>query len=180
MSAEETASVTRWYVIHTNPRQEDRAEHNLRAWNVETFTPRIKERRFNMFNGAANFLAKPLFPRYFFARFDVTGMLSKVRFTRGVHSIVSLGGNPTPVDDSILETIQSRVGADGFVRMGEELKPGDEVLIEAGPLRNFTGIFERHMKESDRIMILLNTVSYQAHIVVPRGHLRKKHSESSS
>jgi len=35
----------RWYVIYTHPKQEERVDKNLRAWQVETFFPKIKERR---------------------------------------------------------------------------------------------------------------------------------------
>jgi hypothetical protein len=34
-----------WYVIQTKPKQEDRADLNLRAWKIETFAPTLKERR---------------------------------------------------------------------------------------------------------------------------------------
>jgi len=33
-----------WYVIKTQPKQEVRAECNLKAWGVNTFHPRISER----------------------------------------------------------------------------------------------------------------------------------------
>lgn len=32
--------VPQWYVVHTNPKQEDRAYSNLRCWGVETLHPK--------------------------------------------------------------------------------------------------------------------------------------------
>src|SRR5215208_2764465 len=84
-----------WYVICTHPRQEDRAESNLIAWSVETFAPQIKKKQYNQFTGVAIQLPKPLFPRYIFARFKLNEMLHKVRYTRGVHSVVGFGAGPT-------------------------------------------------------------------------------------
>jgi hypothetical protein len=34
---------SRWYAIRTHLNQENRAEANLRAWNVEIFFPRIRK-----------------------------------------------------------------------------------------------------------------------------------------
>lgn len=162
-----------WYVIHTNPRQEDRADANLRAWDVEIFNPRIREIRYNQFTDQPFHVVKPLFPRYIFARFNVQESLHKIRFTRGVYSVVQLGEAPSPVDDEIIEVIKSRIGQDGYVRLSDELRPGDSVIVRQDSLGVFEGVFERTMKESERVMILLNTVSYQAHLNVERSMVRK-------
>jgi len=31
-----------WYALHTHLHQEDRAEDNLRAWNIELFSPKTR------------------------------------------------------------------------------------------------------------------------------------------
>jgi transcriptional antiterminator RfaH len=173
MNSQMVEEVPRWYVVHTHPKQEDRANMNLLAWKVETFTPKCRERRHNRFKGTLPFLLKPLFPSYIFARFRAGDLLHKVRFTRGVHSVVSFGVNPTPVDDEIIALIQSRSGVDGVVRLGDEFKSGDEVMVEEGLLRGFSGIFERELKDKDRVMVLLKTISYQSHIIVDRSSIRK-------
>lgn len=162
-----------WYVVHTNPRQEDRAECNLRAWGVETFNPKLKEYQYRPYNAESIYVVKPLFPSYIFARFDVEYMYHKVRYTRGVHTVISHGQFPTVVDDELVELIRSRVGEDGLIRIGDDLSPGDEVVIKDGPFRALTGIFERRMKGSDRVVILLKTISYQAHIVIGEQMLKK-------
>ena len=169
---EDREDPARWYVIHTHPNQEERANGNLISWNVETFAPRRKERRYGH-AGGPSYVVKPLFPRYIFARFNVEDLLHKVRFTRGVHSVVSFGGSPTPVGDDVIETIRSRSGEDGFVRLTDDLKSGDEVSVKDGVLKGIVGVFERQMRDSERVMILLKTVSYQTHIVVDRGLVEK-------
>ena len=174
MSAEQTANIlSRWYVIHTHPRQEDRADRNLRSQGIITFAPKLREHRYNPYRWEKTYLIKALFPRYIFARFQLMHFLNKVRFTRGVYSVVSFGGCPTPVDDEIITIMQSRIGEDGFISIRNEFEPGDEVIIDDGPLKSFRGIFEREMKDIDRLRILLTTISYQAHVVVERERVRK-------
>ena len=169
----ETVDNSFWYAIHTHPQQENRAQSNLIAWEVETFCPKIKEHRLNQFSGATTYLTKPLFPRYIFARFNLDQFLHKVCFTRGVHNVVSFGGIPGPVEDEIIQLLQSRVDVDGLVRMGEEFRPGDKVILRSGMLNNLVGVFERQMNDSDRVMILLATINYQGHIIVERELVRK-------
>lgn len=162
-----------WYAIRTHLNQENRAEANLRAWKVDTFYPKIKELRSNNFNGARRSVTRPFFSRYIFARFKADQMLHKIWFTRGVQSVVSFGGVPSRVDDEIIDFLRARVDADGFVRLGEELKPGDKVIMKGGVLDNLVGIFEREMNDSERVMVLLQTINYQGHVIVERSSVRK-------
>lgn len=162
-----------WYVIHTKPRQENRADSNLRAWNIEIFNPKWLESCYDKNSGKLASHEKPLFPRYIFAYFSPDEMLRNIRFTRGVHRIVSFGERPTPVDGEIIKLIRSQINEHGFVRVGEEFSRGDKVEILDGPFRNFTAIFEQGTNDSRRVMLLLMAVNYQAHITVPRGTIKK-------
>jgi transcriptional antiterminator RfaH len=166
-------SSSSWYVIHTKAKQEARADSNLRAWQVQTFVPKFKERRYNEYSGKVTYQVKPLFPSYIFARFKPDDLLHKVRFTRGVNNVVSVGGKPAPVDDEIIEIILARAGTDGVVQIREELRPGDKVMIHKGPLRNFIGIFEGHHKDEERVSILLEEVTYQNRLVIEREAVKK-------
>ena len=103
------ADVPRWYAIHTNSKQEERANSNLRAWGVETLNPLLKERTVNQYTGKPSYVVKALFPRYIFAQFVARDLLHKVCFTRGVYNVVSFGDHPSPVDDEIIDYIQMRI-----------------------------------------------------------------------
>lgn len=162
-----------WYVVHTNPKQEERANQNLVAWGVETLHAKLKTRRHNEFTGVPTYITQPLFPRYIFARFNAREQLSKILFTRGVHNVVCFGDTPACVSEEIIEVIRARIDQNGFVKANNDLKPGDRVVISAGPLRNLIGIFEREVKGSDRIMILLTAIGYQGHLVVERDLIKR-------
>lgn len=174
MTIEHTGPAFSWYVIHTNPRQEERANNNLRAWKVETFAPLVKQVLRNQFTGAQSYVVKPLFARYIFARFDLASLFHKIRFTRGVHSVVEFGDGPVPIDEEIISMIKSRIDKDGFVRIGEDLQAGDRVIIKDGPLKDFTGIFEREMNDSSRVKILLNFINYQAYMEIDKDKIKKQ------
>jgi transcriptional antiterminator RfaH len=169
-----------WYVVHVHLKQEERTSSNLRTLQLETLAPRLRVSKYNQFTGQLVGAVKPLFPGYIFARFKFNEVYHRIRFTRGVHSLVLFSNTPTPVDDEIIEVIRSRMGDDGFVRTTEELKPGDAVVIKEGRFKNLYGVFEQGMADADRVRILLNTVSFQAHVVVSRALVSKVSQDERS
>ena len=168
MGTERWSDSSQWYVIHTHLKQEGRANENLRSLGVETLHAKLRTRRSNQFTGAPTYITQPLFPRYIFARFNAREQLPQIRFTRGVHNVVCYGESPAPVEQDIIDVIRDRSDEHGFVKANDELKPGDNVIVSAGPLRNLIGIFEREIKGNDPVTILLTTIEYQARLTVDR------------
>jgi transcriptional antiterminator RfaH len=133
----------------------------------------VKEKCPNPFTGELVDMVKPLFPRYIFAKFEANQMLHKINYTRGVHSVVGFGNGPVAVDENVIEMINSRIGEDGLVRIGDDINVGDRVLITNGPFKSLIGLFEHHTPASDRVMILLSAVSYQGHVSIEKDLIRK-------
>jgi transcription elongation factor/antiterminator RfaH len=173
MFNEQSIDVPRWYAVRTNPQQENRADINLRAWEVETLSPKVKEKTRDLRAGAARYVLKPLFPQYIFARFKLRDMLHKVRFTRGVKTIVHFGDTPAPINDEIIDIIVSQMDERGLVNLREDIRAGDKVIVKDGPLKDFVGVFEREASASDRVRILLTAVGYQSHLTIGRDSIRK-------
>lgn len=170
---ERADNTAHWYAIYTQPGQENRAESNLNAWRVETFFPRLKERRQNRYTRAVSYQVKPLFPRYLFARFEASSRLHDISLTRGVRRVVTFGQRPAEVNEEIIRTLRLHVGEDGYVRLDDELRDGDEVVIIDGPLAGISAIFKERMKCSERVMLLLASVNYQGRIVIDRASVEK-------
>lgn len=149
-----------WYAVHTKPRQEAVAEVFLTQSGVETFYPRVAP-------------GKSLFTSYIFARFDADTQLRLVKYSRGVTSIVSFGDQPATVDESLIEAIKARI-KDGLVYLDPPtFTKGEKVEIKEGPLEGVSGIFDSRIKDSDRVVILLNAIASQSRVVVPANLLRK-------
>lgn len=162
-----------WYAVYTKPKEEERADCNLRAWGVKTFTPKIKEhRRSRGYRNATNVI-KHLFPRYIFAQFISNAELHKVNYTRGVCNVVGFGEKPCPVDDIIIETIQSQMGEEGFIQFGQDIHKGEKVMIQDGPFESLNGTVEREMRDSDRLVVLLSSVSYQGRLIIEKALVKK-------
>jgi transcriptional antiterminator RfaH len=160
-----------WYAIHTKPRQEDLAQISLQSLGLTTFNPKLKEKK--IVRGVRQDVVKPLFSSYIFCKFRVQEFFRAVKYARGVREIVGTKEEPTPVDDDIISIIHERMIGGYVVIESPKFQPGDMVMVEDGPLQGFVGIFEREMKDSERVVILLNTIKFQARVVMERGKLKK-------
>lgn len=160
----------RWYAVRSKPKQEARAEANLRSWGIETLLPKLQELRASS-RGIRIPRVVPLFPNYLFARFDAAADITKVRLTRGVHRIVGLGDHATPIDDEIIGLIQARISDAGFV-IPRAPQPGDVVEVVHGPLRSLVGVFERDLQGKDRIVLLLTTLTACTRVQVAKDSVR--------
>lgn len=160
-----------WYAIHTKPRQENLAETSLQREGIETFYPRLSRRK--TIRRVRRVVTGPLFPSYIFARFDarITGRL--VKYAGGVANIVSFGDRPAVVDVTIIDTIKAHAPDNVVVISPTDLKAGDWVEIQDGPLRGLQGIFEREFSDHDRVVILLTVLSKGARVQLHRDQLEK-------
>ena len=96
-----------------------------------------------------------------------------ITYTRGVRKIVGDKTYPWPVAEDIIGFIRSNE-KDGFVAIKcEELSEGDRVRISEGPLSGLTGIFKKVIKGTERVVLLLNAIEYQARVIVERTSLSK-------
>jgi transcriptional antiterminator RfaH len=162
-----------WFALCTKPKQEDRACSNLESWGIECFNPKIKEPQRNSFTGIRTFITKPLFSRYIFCRFIASTLLHKISFTRGVHRVVSFDGKPVPIDDDVIAFFKSRTDKNGFLDIGESLKPGDRIRIKSGPWQELVGVVERDLTASERVLILMTSINYQGRLTVDRDMVEK-------
>jgi transcriptional antiterminator RfaH len=153
-----------WFVLHTKPKQEERAARNLEAWRVETFVPRISSLR----HASATEI---LFPGYIFVCCETDMLFRRLVFTRGVAHVVSFGGKPAPVGEDLIDAMRARIASNAATPPAA-FKRGDPVVVRSGAFRDLIGIFERETPDHERVQILLNTLAYNARAELPRSQVR--------
>jgi transcription antitermination factor NusG len=73
--------------------------------------------------------------------------------------VVGTGDRPVSVEGEIISDIKARIGEDGCVCLEErEWQPRDAVTVDDGPLKGWSGVFERTLPDRQRVVILLNAV----------------------
>ena len=154
-----------WYVINTKPKKESQVEKLFTEGGFTVYNPKYKQDNKIL----------PFFMGYAFIKFEFPGQYQMVKYTRGVKKIIGNQEVPILVKDEVIQRIRSRE-KDGLVELekfGKVPEVGDEIEVAEGPLKGLKGIFKGETKASDRVLILLNYVTYQGRMVVEKKKLRK-------
>ena len=104
-------SALEWKLVYTKVNCEVWSEANLRNQGFSVLMPRVRAR--------AGFA--PLFPRYLFVGHEPGRDTRTLNNTRGVRYLVSFGGYPARVPQSVIDEVRSRMDAHGVVHLDPEL-----------------------------------------------------------
>ena len=144
-----------WYALRSKPNKEDFLAKQLEAYDVDVFFPRIHVKPVN----PRSRKTRPYFPNYLFVHVDLDVVkLSTLRWVPGASGLVSFDGEPAPVPDLLITTLEKQV--DLINASARELtsnfKPGDAVVIQDGPFAGHEAIFDLKLSGQDRVRVLLN------------------------
>ena len=154
-----------WFVLNTKPKKEFHVEKIFQEAGFEIYNPKYQWGNRIM----------PFFTGYEFIIFDHPSQYRLVKYTRGVKKVVGSEGGPIPVPEDVIREIKARE-LDGLIELdkyGLEPEVGDEIQIMEGPLKGLKGIFKRELTQKERVLILLNYVSYQGRLIIEKKKLKK-------
>ena len=167
-----------WYVIHTKPRQEFRAQENLQNQGFEVYLPTISKEVIRSKSLEAR--PEPLFARYLFIQLDqLHSNWYPIRSTRGVHQMLRFGMNtdPVKVPNELLELIKEQ--AKSFGQTTQKIfELNEQVMIQEGPMKGLSGSFQEIQQQASgeiRAMVLIDLLGKLQKIQVPVATLSKFH-----
>ena len=154
----------RWYTVQTKPKKEKTVERRLKDLDLEVFLPWVRLRR--RVGSRFRRVLDPLFPGYLFCRLDIFVAGKVARYSPGVKDFVRFGSRIADVDDEVIGGLRNRC-PDGVA----DIKPrpyraGEPVLIREGPLSGVEAVFEREMRGSDRVGVLLELLGRQTRLIL--------------
>lgn len=139
---------------------------------LETYYPRLRQKK--TIRRVRRVVVGPLFPRYFFCRFDPAAHYRAVRYAPDATGLVHSGGSPAVVADSIIGELRQWAGdALDVVTLQSPLQPGQSVEITDGPLRGMTAVILHISDDRDRVAILLSLLQAHAQLTISRSQLRR-------
>ena len=159
----------RWFLAHTLPKSEWKAELHLGAQGFRTFQPQIcKTIRHAR---QLKTVRAPLFPRYLFVILDLErDRWLSVRSTVGVSFLFSSrDGRPVPVPIGIVESLIER-SDDSLTRLDSDLVKGQQVRILTGPFVDFLGTLDR-LNAAGRVRVLLQLMGTAVPVTLHRSAL---------
>jgi transcription elongation factor/antiterminator RfaH len=159
----------RWFLAHTLPKSEWKAELHLGAQGFRTYLPQIQKTIRHA--RQLRTVRTPLFPRYLFVILDLErDRWLSVRSTVGVSRLFTHQDcRPIPVPVGVVEALIERSEAN-VTRLDTGLVKGQHVRILCGPFADFVGTLER-LDAAGRVQVLLEMMGTAVPITLHRSAL---------
>ena len=159
----------RWFLAHTQPKSERRAELHLGAQGFRTYLPVIEKTVRHA--RKLKTVQAPLFPSYLFVILDLgRDRWLSVRSTIGVSRLLTTrDGQPVPVPSGIVESLIGRCDGE-LTRLDAGLVAGQQVRILSGPFADFVGTLER-LDGAGRVKVLLGMMGTAVPVSLHRSVL---------
>ena len=161
----------RWYAIRTKANKEKEVEKRLTDLRLEVFLPWLRSRR--RIGAKFHWVLVPLFPGYLFCRLDLVTSGKAARYSPGVRDFLKFGSQIIEVGSDVIQTLRERCPG-GVARIDPvSAKPGDAVRINEGPFSGLEAVFEKSLKGSERVAVLLEILGRQTRLVLPSETIAK-------
>lgn len=146
-----------WFVVWTESRAEKKVKSRVSALGMEPWLPTVTER--HRWSDRWREVETPLFPGYLFAR-PATEWQAVLR-TPGVLTVVKNGGKPAVLSDDFVQQLREAItrGGDAVrpLPAAAEFGPGDEVVVQDGPLRGVRGMV-REVRGARQLVIWVSAI----------------------
>ena len=159
----------RWYLVHTQPHGERKAELHLGVQGFRAYFPQIQK----TIRHARRLMTvrAPLFPRYVFLILDLgRDRWLSVRSTVGVSSLFTCEDRPVPVPKGVVEALIAHTDEAGLALFEAGLTTGQTVRILSGPFADFVGTLER-LDAAGRVRVLLTMMGTAIPVTLHRSAL---------
>jgi transcriptional antiterminator RfaH len=163
-----SVSKSQWCVIHTQPRGERRAEHNLRGQNYRIFAPFVRRnvRHARQFKS----VQIPLFPRYIFVKLDLSrDRWRNINGTAGVSKLITVLDRPLPLPEGLVEALIAAHGPGSVTDRDVEFPVNRNVQLSR--FAELIGRIER-VDDRGRVQVLLEIMGRAVRVRTTVSQLR--------
>ena len=148
---------SKWFLVYTKAREEERAKKNLENQGFETFLPMIAYEKISQ---PKLLSLKPMFPRYLFIIINVErDNWHLIQSTRGVCNVVLFGSKFAAVPNAVIEFIKTRVNNHSMAKqkaIRQLFQKGDKLIIKKGIMKGKEAtFFSKTGKERVKILLKL-------------------------
>jgi transcription antitermination factor NusG len=154
----------RWYVVQTRARHEKRIGTDLQQKGIDAFVPTVRQA--HQWSDRTKQVEVPLFSCYVFVRMVASPALClHVLNTMGVFRFVCVSGEPAPIPDSQMESMQAVLAYNLPVSHCGFIQVGQRVRIRGGALDGVEGILTA-ARGAQRFVISIDLLQQSIAVVV--------------
>jgi transcription antitermination factor NusG len=157
-----------WFAAYTHSCQEKRVTHHLSNREIEFFHP-VYRTVSHWKNGQRMQIDRPLFPSYVFVRIERKDRV-RVLEVPGVHSLVGIGREPTPLAAHEIERLRTGIQLVN-VEPHAYLNVGDRAKVCKGPLTGMEGIVVRK-KTGCRLVLSIDLIMKSVAVEIDEDDLQ--------
>ncbi len=169
---EKSENQTPWKVIYTASRQEKKVAALLNRFGIVYYLPLVKKLR--IWSDRKKWVEMPFFNGYVFVKPEPS-MRDKVLEIPGVVKYLKHNGADAAVSENELKLIQQLIetgyNVDTVDRVN--LKKGDIVTIQQGPLKGIEAEVLKEPDGSEYVLLAFETISQVVRVSLPAGILQK-------
>ena len=151
---------SKWFLVYTKAKEEQRAKTNLENQGFQTFLPMIA---FVKMNRSKSTTVEPMFPRYLFIKLNLEkDNWTLIKSTRGVSHIVVFGQRFAEIPDRVVAHLKSGADKNDIFKQAikrQEFEKGDTLIIAQGIFKDKEATF-LSKKSKERVRILLRFVNH--------------------
>ena len=165
---------SKWLLVYTKAKEEQRAKTNLENQGFQTFLPMIA---FVKMNRSKSTTVEPMFPRYLFIKLNLEkDNWTLIKSTRGVSHIVVFGQRFAEMPHQVIEHLKLGADENHIFRQAitrQEFQKGDKLVIEKGVFKDKEATF-LSKKSKERVKILLRFVNHLITAEIPASDVGHK------
>jgi transcription antitermination factor NusG len=137
MALRSAVDSTKWYPVYTQPRAEKKAFEALTAKGLEAYLP--LHRQLKQWSDRKKWVEEPFIKSYLFVHIKEHEQ-TEVLMTRGIARFIYFSGKIASMPDRQINELKLLMASPYDLEITEEdLQPGENIVIKAGPLKGLKG-----------------------------------------
>lgn len=160
-SSSESLEQSSWYCLRCRRTQEKLSALHLRLLlGVAVFCPRIRFKQIN--RNAERWVTEPLFPGYFFAKFDSERVVAEALTAYGVSDVLQLDSRYAVVPDEIINELKQQTRSTEIGSLASALVPGERWRVVDDIANGLEVVILQILPARERIELLLEFLQREA------------------
>ncbi|HPN38431.1 MAG TPA: UpxY family transcription antiterminator [Melioribacteraceae bacterium] len=151
----------KWYALYTKPRQEFKAEQQLKEMEITTYLPLIT--KVKQWSDRKKKVIEPLFKSYIFINANNSERYISVQ-AKSIVKIVNFKGVPATIPNWQIENLQKMLVTNPDAFVSDLIKIGTHVKIVEGPFAGVEGIVAKY--SNDERVLGINIETLQRSVIV--------------
>lgn len=154
----------KWYALYTKPKQEYKAEEQLKELNITSYLPLIT--KVKQWSDRKKKVTEPLFKSYIFIYANHQERYLAVQ-AKSIVKVVNFNGVPATIPNWQIENLQKMLAFNPDAFVSDLIKVGTHVKIVEGPFAGVEGIVAVHPNNERILGINIETLQRSVIVYLP-------------